>query len=351
MEPTPASLGFRMPAEWERHDATWISWPKDPNTFPPSLLPKVEEAYVKMVEALGAAEEVRILVDDEKTEARAAAMLKHGEDVSFHRIRTVDVWTRDYLPTYVRKGEVALVKWDFNAWGRKYDDLLPDDGAGTRVAESTGLRIFRPGVVLEGGSIDSDGEGTVLTTEQCLLNPNRNPSLTRGDVEGVLRDCLGAKTVLWLGRGIEGDDTDGHVDDVARFVGPRTVAAAVETKESDPNRAALSENLSALKGARTARGGAIETIEIPMPPRVESEYGRLPASHLNFYVGNRSVVVPTFGGRSDRTALKALEGAFPTREVVGIDCRALAYGLGTLHCVTQQAPSATLSPSPVRRGL
>ncbi len=351
MEPTPASLGFRMPAEWERHDATWVSWPKDPNTFPAPLLPKVEEAYVRMVEALGAAEEVRVLVDDRKTEARVAAMLKHGEDVSFHRIRTVDVWTRDYLPTYVRSEGVALVKWDFNAWGRKYDDLLPDDGAGTRVAESTGLKVFRPRVVLEGGSIDSDGEGTVLTTEQCLLNPNRNPTLTRRDVEEVLRGYLGAKRVVWLRRGIEGDDTDGHVDDIARFVGPRTVAAAVEAKESDPNHAALSENLSALREARGAGGRGFEVVEIPMPPMVESGDGRLPASHLNFYVGNRSVVVPTFGGRSDRAALKALEGAFPTREVVGIDCRALVYGLGTLHCVTQQAPSAKLSPSPVRRGL
>lgn len=328
-----------MPAEWERHEGTWVSWPKDPDTFPSSILPKVEAAYVKIVDTLGAAEEVRILVDDERSESRVSSMVKKGGHVAFYRIRTVDVWTRDYLPIYVKGRDRAVVKWSFNAWGNKYEDLLPDDEAGTRVAEATGLRVFRPGVVLEGGSVDVNGRGMVLTTEQCLLNPNRNPRLGREGVEKALADFLGADRVVWLRRGIEGDDTDGHVDDVARFVGPRSVAAAAERKATDRNHSALKENLSILEGVELPGGKALDVTEIPMPKGLSAHDGRLPASHLNFYVGNRAVLVPVFAGDSDRAALRALEGAFPTREVVGVDCRALVYGLGTVHCVTQQVPA------------
>ena len=340
MPETPRSLGYRMPAEWEKHDATWVSWPKDPATFPAAILPKVEAAYVKMVEALAGGEEVRVLVDDGKAEARVSGMLRRAERVAFHRIKTVDVWTRDYLATCVRGRDVALVKWEFNAWGNKYEDLLPDGGAGRAVAEASGLRVFTPGVVLEGGSIDSDGEGTILTTEQCLLNPNRNPGLGRAGLERVLAENLGAEKVVWLKSWIEGDDTDGHVDDIARFVAPRTVAVASETDASDPNHDALEADARLLEAGRDAKGRALEVVRIPMPPRADGPEGRLPASHLNFYIGNSAVLVPTFGGESDRAALRSLEGAFSTREVVGIDCRALVHGLGTVHCVTQQVPSA-----------
>ena len=342
MGETPRSLGYRMPAEWERHEATWVSWTKDPNTFPGEILPKVEEAYVKMVRALAGGEEVRILVDDAKAEERVSGLVGGAERVAFHRIRTVDVWTRDYLPTYVRGGDVALVKWRFNAWGGKYEDLLPDDGSGEAVAAGSGLRVFRPGVVLEGGSIDSDGAGTVLTTEQCLLNRNRNPQLGREGVERVLADYIGAKKVVWLKNGIEGDDTDGHVDDIARFVAPRVVAAAVEADGSDGNHAALDENLKILRGEKDSQGRDFHVEEVPMPPGVASADGRLPASHLNFYIGNAAVLVPTFGSESDRAALSAMRRLFPSREVVGVDCRALVHGLGTIHCVTQQVPSAHL---------
>jgi len=339
MNPTPASLGYRMPAEWERHEATWISWPKDPSTFPPGTLRKVEAAFVKMVDMLGAAEEVRILVDDVKAEARVSSMLNKGGNTAFHRIRTVDVWTRDYLPTFVKGSDLAAVRWVFNAWGNRYQDLLPDNESGDRVAESTGLKVFRPGVILEGGSIDADGEGTVLTTKQCLLNPNRNPGLGKKKTERILEDYLGARHIVWLNRGIEGDDTDGHVDDIARFVGPRRVVVASEKRKSDPNHSALEENLSLISRSKDAGGRSINVTEIPMPRKLSSADGRLPASHLNFYVGNRAVLVPTFGGGSDRAAIEALEEVFPTREVVGIDCRALVYGLGTIHCVTQQVPA------------
>ena len=335
MRRSPASLGYRMPAEWEKHAATWVSWPKDPGTFPGDILPQVEAAYVEMVRALGRGEEVRVLVNDEKAEKRVAGLLKGLERVSFHRVRTVDVWVRDYGPTYVRGRDLALVRWRFNAWGNKYEDLLPDDAAGDAMAEEDGLRAFRPGMVLEGGSVDVDGEGAVLTTEQCLLNPNRNPALGREGIEEALRENLGVNDVIWLKRGIEGDDTDGHVDDIARFVGPRDVVAAAEPDGSDPNSGALNENLGRLQ-----RVGGYGVRTIPMPPRLDAEDGRLPASHLNFYIANAVVLVPTFGGESDRVALRSLEGLFPDREVVGIDCRALVHGLGTLHCVTQQVPAA-----------
>ena len=339
MNESPSSLGYRMPAEWERHDATWVSWPKDPDTFPSAVLPKVEEAYVKMIEALGDGEEVRILVDDAKMEERVEALVRKAQRVAFHRVMTVDVWVRDYGPTYVKGRDIALVWWLFNAWGGKYEDLMQDDGAGDEIARRSGVRVFRPGVVLEGGSIDPNGGGSVLTTEQCLLNPNRNPRMNRAAAQKVLKDNLGARNVVWLGRGIEGDDTDGHVDDVARFVGPREVVAAVEEGRSDPNRAPLDANLRILEGATDEKGRGFHLRRVPMPPRVDGPEGRLPASHLNFYIGNSAVVVPTFGGESDREALRVLEGAFPERRVVGIDCRALVHGLGTLHCVTQQVPA------------
>ncbi len=334
MTETPISLGYRMPAEWERHAGTWISWPKDPNTFPAAILPKVEAAYARMVETLGEGEEVRVMVNDEKGEARAKSCLRKAGRVSYLKVRTVDVWVRDYGPTCIKGRDAALVRWRFNAWGNKYDDLLPDDHAGDALALGTGWRVFRPGVVLEGGSFDVDGRGRVMTTEQCLLNPNRNPGLGRDGLERVLKENLGAKEVIWLKRGIEGDDTDGHIDDIARFVGDRAVAAAVEERVRDPNHGPLAENLKLLE-----RETDLEVHRIPMPPRMESADGRLPASHLNFYIGNTAVVVPTFGGTSDRQALKSLEGLFPKRNVVGVDCRALVYGLGTIHCVTQQIPA------------
>jgi len=339
MADSPASLGYRMPAEWERHDATWLSWPKDPNTFPPEILPKVESAYVKMVKALAGHEEVRVMVNGAGEQSRVSSLLGGAGEVSVRVLRTVDVWVRDYGPTYVRGSDVAQVKWVFNAWGNKYDDLLPDEQAGVRMAESTGLRTFRPWVVLEGGSIDVNGRGSVLTTRQCLLNPNRNPALDKQQLESVLGANLGVSNVIWLGQGIEGDDTDGHVDDIARFVGPREVLVASEEKKTDANHDPLEEGRRVLESASDEAGRKLKVTQIPMPKPVSAPDGRLPASHLNFYIGNGVVLVPTFGGESDRGAIRALEGLFPRREVVGIDCRALVYGLGTLHCVTQQVPA------------
>lgn len=329
---------YRMPAEWEPHRGTWISWPKDPHTFPGGILPAVEGAYAALVSALGRGEEVHILVNDAKTEARVRTMVG-GARASFHHIRTVDVWVRDYGPTYVVGGGGAVVKWIFNAWGDKYEDLKPDNEAGEEIASESGLTVLRPGLVLEGGSIDVNGGGSLLTTEQCLLNPNRNPGTRKDTLETVFRTNLGVRNVIWLGDGIEGDDTDGHVDDIARFVGPRTVVAATERNPEDRNHRILKENLRRLKEATDQRGRRLDVTEIPMPRAIVGPEGRLPASHLNFYVGNGAVVVPTFCGESDKLAVRCLQEAFPRHEIVGIDCRALVYGLGTLHCVTQQIPS------------
>lgn len=339
MKATPAGLGYRMPAEWERHDATWMSWPKNLDTFPPAILREVEKAYAKMVDALSEGEEVRLLVDDEKAEGRAKAELKSTKNVTFHRLRTVDVWVRDYAPIWVRGGDLALTKWVFNAWGGRYDDLKPDDESGEAIARSTGLQVFEPKMVLEGGSVDVDGKGTLLTTEQCLLNPNRNPGLGKGDIESRLRENLGVTRIIWLGSGIQGDDTDGHIDDIARFVDPDTVAMAWEGDASDPNYAVLKENLRRLRDADDRDDEILDIVTIPMPMPVDSPGGRLPASHLNFYIGNAAVLVPTFGSTSDSNALGTLQAYFQDRKVVGIDCRALVYGLGAIHCVTQQVPS------------
>ena len=327
-----------MPAEWEPHQGTWISWPKDPDTFPPAILPAVERTYVKMVKALGSGEEVHILVNESKEETRVEALVGDA-NVRFHHIRTVDVWVRDYGPTYVRGRRGAVVKWIFNAWGNKYEDLKPDDESGEEIAVGSGLAVVRPGIVLEGGSIDVNGDGSLLTTEQCLLNPNRNPGIGKKGLEKILGVNLGARNVIWLGSGIEGDDTDGHVDDIARFVGPRRVAAAVEPGADDSNHEPLTDNLRRLEASRDQDGRPLEVLEIPMPPKIIASDGRLPASHLNFYIGNAVVIVPTFGGESDRVALRHMQEAFPNRDVVGLDCRALVHGLGTLHCVTQQIPA------------
>jgi agmatine deiminase len=336
---TPSSLGYRMPAEWESHKATWLAWPKNPETFPSEIIGAVERTFVKIIEGLAPGEEVWLLVDDEKTEKRVRGMLKSDKNVLFHRQRTADVWVRDYAPIYLRGRDVALAKWEFNSWGNKYDDLLPDNETGTALAESSNSRAFKPGIVLEGGSVDVNGRGTLLTTEQCLLNKNRNPGHTKRAIEWRLRAHFGVSHIVWLGSGIAGDDTDGHVDDIARFVTPDALVVAWEEKEADPNAQPLKENFRRLRNSVDQDGEIFDIVTIPMPPPITSPYGRLPASHLNFYIGNAAVLVPTFGSRSDSNALGTLKSYFSDRDVIGIDCRALVYGLGTIHCATQQVPA------------
>lgn len=340
---TPRSLGFRMPAEWHPHESTWLAWPHDPITWP-DRVPIVEQRFGEMVRALAPNERVDLLVKDAATEARAKKTIGTIAGVAFHRVPTADSWIRDYGPNFLlakqkNKVEVGFNRWRFNAWGGKYDALLPDDGIPDRLPSIQKYRRFEPGLVMEGGSIEVDGEGTVLTTEQCLLNKNRNPKLGRSQIEGALRDHLGVDQVLWLREGIEGDDTDGHIDDIARFVAPGTIVAAVEPDRDDPNHEILAENLALLKTFKDAKKQPYKVVELPMPGRVESDEGRLPASYANFYIANRVVLLPVFGHPNDAKALKVLERCFPERKVVPIRCEDVVWGMGTIHCLSQQQPA------------
>jgi agmatine deiminase len=263
------------------------------------------------------------------------------ERVEFHHNPTNEPWCRDHGPIFVkRRGASSLAVNDFgyNAWGGKYPPFDADDVVPTRIARHLGLPLFEPPFILEGGSIDPNGAGTLLTTESCLLHPNRNPSMTRERIEEGLRDYLGVEQILWLGDGIEGDDTDGHVDDITRFVSRDMVVTVVEPHHRDPNHVPLAENLERLREMRLSDGTPLNVLEMPMPPRIDREGMRLPASHANFYIANESVLMPAFGGDSDAVAVDLLAGLFPSRMIRPIDCRELIWGLGAFHCLTQQQP-------------
>jgi agmatine deiminase len=349
-EPLPAALGFRMPAEWEPHAATWIAWPHQRADWP-GKFPPVPWVYTEIVRHLHRSERVRILVNDEDAENQAAKTLeKVGVDlgqIDFFRVPTNRVWTRDYGPIFLTgpQGEVAANDWRFNAWA-KYPDWQLDDAVPARLAEALGFRCWQPQVngrrvVLEGGSIDVNGQGLLLTTEECLLSDvqQRNPGLSREELERVFADYLGVRQVLWLGRGIVGDDTHGHIDDLARFVGPRTVVVVVEEDPGDENYEILQENLGRLRRMTDLEGRPLEVVPLPMPERVTFRGQRLPASYANFYIANDRVLVPTFNDSNDRRALNTLAELFPGRAVAGIHAVDLVWGLGTLHCLTQQEPA------------
>ncbi|VVC03316.1 Agmatine deiminase [Candidatus Bilamarchaeum dharawalense] len=332
-----------MPAEWEPHEATWLSWPKDPETFPDPVLPKVEKIYIDMINALHEKEKVHLLVNDEKTQDRVQKMLDDvgvKNNVFLHKIKTVDVWMRDYGPIFVKNTEkVKITKWIFNAWGGKYEELMEDNSVVDNISPLVGgMEIVRPGIILEGGSIDVNGQGTLLTTEQCLLNQNRNHTLSRQQIEDHLKQHLGISNIVWLKEGIAGDDTDGHIDDIARFVNQKTVLCAVEESKSDENYAILHNNLETLKNAKDQNGESFEVKELPMPGVVSSPYGRLPASYANFYIGNGAVLLPVFKHKNDEKAISLLQECFPDRKIVPIYCEPLVWGLGAIHCVTQQQP-------------
>ena len=344
---TPAEFGFYMPAEWRAHEATWLAWPKDPETWP-DRVPQVENIFLQMMAALAPNETVNLLVDNEETQhsVRARCTFAGADNVLCHHIATVDSWIRDYGPNFSvnDKGELAYNDWGFNAWGNKYEELKQDDSIPQRLESLLKAPRFDPGIVMEGGSIEVNGAGCVLTTEQCLLNPNRNPELSRTDIEQYLKDYLGVAKVLWLGEGIVGDDTDGHIDDVARFVAENTIICAVEEDPLDANYELLQDNLKRLQKMTDARGRAFEIVTLPMPGVVggastgSRNLDRLPASYANFYIANSVVIAPVFGHPNDARALETLERVFPDRRVVGINCEPLVWGMGTIHCVTQQQP-------------
>lgn len=344
---TPASLGYSMPAEWEPHEGTWLSWPKDPVTWPEQI-EQVQRIYLEMIDILTAGEKVFLLVDDEKMEEevrrKVAAAGIEQRNIIFHRIPTVDAWIRDYGPNFVVRNanhdrRIAFNDWIFNAWGDKYETLKRDDHVPELIAPLLKVPVFTPGLVLEGGSIDVNGCGTCLTTEQCLLAQTRNPSLASHEIEKALKDYLGVQNVIWLREGIAGDDTDGHVDDIARFTGPHTVVCAVEDDPSDVNYRPLRENHDLLKNACDESARSLTVVPLPMPAAVSYQGDRLPASYANFYIANASVLVPIFNDRNDAGALSILAELFPEREVRGIHCRDLVVGLGAIHCITQQQPA------------
>jgi agmatine deiminase len=348
-----------MPAEWERHEATWLAWPHNPEDWPGKFAP-VPWLYAEIVRLLAAHEHVHLIVEDAAMQKRVTSMLSRAvanlEQVSFHRWATDRGWTRDSGPIFLRNaaGKVALSNWKFNAWA-KYDDWHLDDKLPGRVQKLLGMLEWQPELklpggrahrlVLEGGSIDVNGAGLMLTTEECLMSEvqQRNPGWSREQLEKAFHDYLGIDQVIWLGRGIVGDDTHGHVDDIARFAAPHTVIAAVEPDKRDPNHELLAENLRRLKAARTGDGKQLTVVELPMPRPVVFRGQRLPASYANFYIANGLVLVPTFHDPNDRIALNTLAEVFPDREVIGVHAVDLVWGLGTLHCMTQQQPAAVAS--------
>jgi agmatine deiminase len=340
---TPAALGYRMPAEWEPHAATWLSWPRREGISFPDSFDRVMPALRAMVEALVESEQVCINVCSGAHEAQAREVLRglRMERISFHLIPTNEPWCRDHGPMFLTRDldpKLAVVDWDYNAWGNKYPPFDLDEVVPTRVAEILDVPVFYPGMILEGGAIDVNGTGALLTTESCLLNKNRNPNLSSDEIEQRLRDYLGVRDILWLGDGIAGDDTDGHIDDLARFVSERTIVTVVEENRDDANYEPLQGNLARLQ-AMKIDGRAIEVIALPMPKKIVREGLRLPAAYANFYIANTCVLVPTFADPADQVALSTLRKCFPTRRVTGIDCRELIWGLGAFHCLTQQQPA------------
>ncbi len=354
--PTPAQLGYRMPAEWEPHEATWLTWPHCEETWP-GKLDSVFPAYERMIGALCRGETVHVNTLNEEHRAmvterlvRAGNPVGPGTRIHLHVVPTDDEWIRDYGAIFVVRdgagggapgagGERAATDWIFNAWGEKYDRVLLNNRVPRRMAEHVGAPRFELPIVMEGGSVDVNGRGVLLTTTACLLNPNRNPGLSQSQVEQWLRAGLGVREVVWLGDGIAGDDTDGHVDDLTRFVSDDTVVTVVEDDPADDNYAPLCENLDRLRRHRLAGGSPLQVVELPMPSPLFWQGERLPASYANFYVGNRAVLLPVFGDPKDAEATATLQGLFPGREVVGIEATDLVWGLGACHCLTQQVPA------------
>jgi agmatine deiminase len=342
---TPRELGYRMPAEWAPHAATWMAWPHNQGTWP-TQLEAVRGAWVLMITSLAESEQVYILVDDQEAELQVRARLESAGtcmgSVVFCRIPTVDVWIRDYGPTFLlrKDGALGFNDWVYNGWGGKYDSYEADDEVARAIGRLLKVPVFKPGIVLEGGSIDVNGEGMCLTTEQCLLNPNRNPHLIRPEIETRLKDYLAVDQIVWLGEGIAGDDTDGHIDDIARFVSPDMVACVVEQDERDENYRRLRDNYERLLSVRDQAGNKLTIVPLPAPSGVTSEGGKLPASYANFYVANSLVLAPIFDRPQDGEALGLLGELFPGRKVMGIPCTDVVYGLGAIHCVTQQQPLA-----------
>jgi agmatine deiminase len=347
---TPAEHGYSFPPEWAPHEGTWFSWPRPEGISFPDRYHTVPPVLAAIFREIAARERVHVNVPNGNYERIVREQLQAEgcplDRIVFHRIPTNESWCRDHGPAFVLRRsasgatEAAIVDWGFNAWGRKYPPWDADDEVPSRVAVELGLPVFLPGIVMEGGAVDFNGSGTVLTTTSCLLNANRNPGLSQAEIERFLKDYYGQRHVGWLGEGIAGDDTDGHVDDLARFVSESVIVTAVEPDPADANHEVLRENRRRLELARDQDGRAFTIVEVPMPSPVLHEGERLPATYVNFYFVNGAVLVPTYRDTvRDAEALATLQRVLPGRQVVGIDCTEIIWGLGAIHCLSQQQPA------------
>ncbi|MDP4285521.1 MAG: agmatine deiminase family protein [Bacteroidota bacterium] len=345
-QPTPKELGYYFPAEFAKHEATWLSWPHKEASWP-GKIEAIYPSYVQFIKEVSHGERVCINVNDEAMKSFAIAHLqKENVDLSkveFYFHPTNDAWCRDHGPAFLINPNAAqkkiIVDWRYNAWGNKYPPFDLDDVIPTLIGKELKLPVFYPDIVMEGGSVEFNGKGTILTSRACLLNPNRNPQLDQLQIEKYLCDYYGAEQILWIDDGIVGDDTDGHIDDTVRFVNEDTVVAVVEEDQQDENYELLQHNLAQLKKMRLLNGKLLNIIELPMPEKVVYEEQRLPASYANFYIANHAVIVPVFNCKKDEVALRIIQEAFPERQVTGIDSTDIIWGLGSFHCMSQQEPA------------
>lgn len=340
---SPKKLGYSFPPEWAKQEAMWLSWPHKEASWP-GKIDTIYKPYCEFIKVVAQGQKVRINVKDEAMKDFAMGKLQEvGANLSqieFYFHETNDAWCRDHGPAFVIKnGEKAIVDWGYNAWGNKYPPYDLDDVIPTKIGKHFGLRVFHPQIVMEGGSVEFNGAGTILTSEACLLNENRNPDLNKEQIEAYLKEFYGAEQVLWVGDGIIGDDTDGHIDDITRFVNENTVLTVVETNPLDENYLLLQENLERLKTMTLLDGSKLNIVALPMPSPVIYEDTRLPASYANFYIANQVVVVPVFNDVNDQKALEIIQSVFPDRKVVGIDSTDIIWGLGSFHCLSQQEPA------------
>lgn len=344
VNPSPSSLGFRMPAEWEPHISTWFSWPHKEESWPGKFEP-VPLVFVEIIKILSGYEFVNINVKDEKMLLLVSKLLIDNmvdmRKVTLHVNPTNDAWCRDHGPVYIKNdlGARAIIEWGYNAWGGKYPPYDVDDAVPVNIAQKYNLQLFQPGIVMEGGSFEVNGKGTLMTTESCLLNPNRNPHLNKVQIEEHLKQYLGVSHILWLGDGIIGDDTDGHIDDMTRFINPTTIVTAYEENPEDENYTVLKENYERLLGMKDQDGNPFNIVKIPMPDPVYFDDMRLPASYANFLIANGCVLVPTYRSGNDQKAINIIQQHMPDRKVIGVDCTDLILGLGAIHCVSQQEPA------------
>jgi len=341
---TPKELGYYFPAEFARHEATWLSFPHKEESWP-GKINKIYPNYSQFVKELALGEKVRINVNSDVMKDFAVKHFEQAEvdmnQVEFFLHPTNDAWCRDHGPAFLlnkNTSEKAIVDWNYNAWGNKYPPYDLDDVIPTLIAKRFSLPVFYPGIIMEGGSVEFNGKGTLLTSTACLLNPNRNPQLNQKEIEKYLFDFYGVEQILWVSEGIVGDDTDGHIDDTVRFVNENTVISAVEENRNDENYELLQHNLKQLKQMRLLNGQQLNIVELPMPDAVYYEGQRLPASYANFYIANKSVIVPTYRCKKDDKALQIIQKCFPGRKVRGIDSTDIIWGLGSFHCLSQQEP-------------